>query len=92
MAKYRLSFIEMSQVLLNAIFETQSGNWELLLEYLKDLVPYAFAHGNVHERYLKTMIDLTLQRIIAHLWMEIFQCSFQIETFSVTSNLTNLLN
>ena len=53
---YCLSFIQMTQVLLNTIFATQSGNLELLFKSLKDLVPYAFACNNIyHARYLTTM-------------------------------------
>ena len=57
LAVYCLSFIEMTQVLLNTIFATQSGNLELLFESLRDLVPYAFAYDNMHyARYLTTML------------------------------------
>ena len=54
---YCLSFIEMTQVLLNTIFATQSGNLELLFKFLKDLVPYTFAYNNMYYAgYLTTML------------------------------------
>ena len=37
----------MAQILLNIMYATRSGNWELLLEPLKDVVPYTFAYDNV---------------------------------------------
>ena len=45
----------MSQVLLNIIFTTQSGKWELLLESLRVVVP--FSYDNVHYAiYLTTIL------------------------------------
>ena len=53
--KYWLSFLEMSQVLPNIIFTTESGKWELLLESLRVVVP--FSYDNVHYAiYLRTML------------------------------------
>ena len=43
-----ISIIEMAQILLNILYATRSGNWELLLESLKDVVPYTFAYNNVN--------------------------------------------
>ena len=57
LAVYCLSFIEMTQVLLNTIFATQSGNLELLFKFLRDLVPYTFAYNNMYYAgYLTTML------------------------------------
>lgn len=53
LAQYWMSFLEMAQILLNVIFATRSGNWVLLLESLKDIVPYTFAYGNInYARYV----------------------------------------
>ena len=57
LALFWISFIEMAQILLNILYATRSGNWELLLESLKDVVPYTFAYDNVnYARYLTCMI------------------------------------
>jgi len=53
LAHYWMSFLEMAQILLNVIFATRSGNWVLLLESLKDIVPYTFAYDNInYARYV----------------------------------------
>ena len=78
---YWLSFIEMNQVLLNIIFASPSGNRELLLESLRDVVPYAFAYDNIHYvRQLITMLGKMLQLEDTHL--EVYQ-SFMEGKFSV---------
>ena len=38
LALFWISFIEMAQILLTILYATRSGNWELLLESLKDVV------------------------------------------------------
>ena len=53
LALFWISYIEMAQILLNILYATTSGNWELLLESLKGVVPYTFAYDNVnYARYL----------------------------------------
>ena len=81
LAVYWLSFIEMTQILLNIIFATRSGNWELLIESLRDVVPYAFAYDNInYARYLTTMLGEMLQLEDTH--PEVYR-SFMDGNFSV---------
>ena len=50
----------MSLVLVNIIFATQSGNRELLLESLRDVVTFAFAYDSVH--YARYEYKLQIRR------------------------------
>ena len=57
-----MSFLEMTEVLLNTIFSIRSGHWELLLECIRRIIPYAFAYDNInYARYLTYMLGDMLQ-------------------------------
>ena len=47
-AAYWFSFIEITQVVLYIIFTSQFRNWELVLESLRDFVPYAIPCEKIH--------------------------------------------
>ena len=55
--KFRLSFIDMVGLLLNIIYSGRLGRWELLLEFIREVIPYAFAYDHVnYARYLTVML------------------------------------
>ena len=44
-------------LLLNIIYSCRLGNWELLLEFIREVIPYAFAYDHVnYARYLTVML------------------------------------
>ena len=46
--KFRLTYLHLYELLLNLIFATRSGNWELYLACIEEVIPCAFAH----DRYM----------------------------------------
>ena len=57
LAKFWPTFIDMATVLLNTIYATRSGNWDLLIESLRDMIPFTFAYDRIHyARYLTVMV------------------------------------
>ena len=55
--KFRLSFIDMVGLLLNIIYSCRLGRWELLLEFIREVIAYAFAYDHVnYARYLTVML------------------------------------
>ena len=55
--RFWLSFIEMVDLLLNIIFACRAGKWELLLECIRGVIPYAFPYDHVnYARYLTVML------------------------------------
>ena len=60
--KFWMSFLEMIELLLNTIYAIRAGNWELLLECIRNILPYTFAYGNInYARYLTPMLADMLQ-------------------------------
>ena len=60
--KFWMSFLEMVELLLNTIYSVRSGNWELLLECIRNILPYTFAYDNInYARYLTAMLEDMLQ-------------------------------
>ena len=45
--KFWISFLEMIELLLNTIYAIRAGNWELLLECIRNILPYTFAYDNI---------------------------------------------
>lgn len=57
-----ISFLDMIELLLNTISAIRSGRWELLLECIRDIIPYAFAYDNInYARYLTGMLGEMLE-------------------------------
>ena len=53
LAKFWLSYLSMAEVLLNTLHATRTGDWDLLLEFVRDIARYAFAYDNYnYARYL----------------------------------------
>ena len=48
LAQVWLSFIEMVEILLNTIYATPAGNWFLLFECYRDMMPYTFAYDHLN--------------------------------------------
>lgn len=60
--QFWISFLDMVELLLNTIYSFQSGNWELLLECIRRILPFAFAYDNLnYARYLTGMLGEMLQ-------------------------------
>ena len=57
LAQFWVSFIEMTEILLNKIYVTRVGNWFLLLECYRDMMSYTFAYNHLnYARYLQPML------------------------------------
>ena len=53
LSKFWLSFLEMVEVLLNIIYATRSGKWDLYIESIRSALPWFFAHDRQnYSRYL----------------------------------------
>ena len=48
LAQAWLSFIEMVEILLNTIYATPAGNWFLLFQCYRDMMPYTFAYDHLN--------------------------------------------
>ena len=61
LAQFCLNFIEMVEILLNTVYATGAGNWFLLLECDRDMMPYTFAYDHLnHAKFLPPMlVELT---------------------------------
>ena len=69
--KFWMSFLEMVELLLNTVYAIRAGYWELLLECIRNILPYTFAYDNInHARYLSAMLGDTLQlpNIFQEVW------------------------
>jgi len=54
---FSISFIEMVELLLQTIYSIRSGNWELFIECIREIIPYTFAYDNLnYARYLSAML------------------------------------
>ena len=56
-----MSFLEMTELLLNTIYSIRSGDWELLCKCVRSILPYCFAYNTNYARYLTEMIEDMLQ-------------------------------
>ena len=57
-----MSFLEMTEVLLNTMYSIRNGDWELLLVCIRNKIPYTFAYGNINYAcYLTVMLGDMLQ-------------------------------
>ena len=60
--RFWMSFLEMVELLLNTIYALRSGDWLLLIECIKLILPYTFAYDHVnYARYLSAMLGDMLQ-------------------------------
>ena len=57
-----MSFLEMVELLLSTIYLIRSGDWKLLLECIRRILPYTFAFDHInYARYLSAMLGDILQ-------------------------------
>ena len=76
LAKFWLAFVDMAKVLLSTIYATRSGNWDLLIESLLEIIPFTFTYYRIHYvRYLngvlpskKTKKDLNAENLGNEAW------------------------
>ena len=55
--KIWVNFIDMAELLLNTIFACRAGNWDLLIECIRDIIPFAFAYDHMnYARYFTVML------------------------------------
>ena len=55
--KFWLSFIEMVDLMLSIIYACRAGKWDLLLECIREVIPYAFAYDHFnYARFLTIML------------------------------------
>ena len=60
--KFWMIFLEMVELLLNTIYATRARYWELLLECIRNILPYTFAYDNInYARYLSAILGEMLQ-------------------------------
>ena len=80
--KFWLSYLDMVDLLLNIIFACRSGQWNLLIECLRDVIPYAFAydHHN-YARYVTVMLGdmLSLPDDFPEIYQEFVNGNFTVQ-------------
>ena len=71
----------MVELLLSMIYSVRLGTWDLLLEYIRKIIPFAFVYDHVnYARYLPAMLGEMLE-------LESF-----LQKFTNNYKLVNLLN
>ena len=60
--KFWMSFLEMVELLLNTIYVIRAGYWQLLLECIRNILPYTFAYDSFNYAcYLSAILGDMLQ-------------------------------
>ena len=55
--RFWMSFLDMMDTLLNTIYAVRRGNWDLLLESIRDIIPFFFAYDHInYARYTTVML------------------------------------
>ena len=55
--QFWMSFLEMTELLLNTIYSIRNGDWALLLVCIRNIIPYTFAYDNInYAHYLTIML------------------------------------
>ena len=58
LSKFRMSYVDMIEVLLGLIRATREGNWSIHLSSLRGIVPWCFAYDNInYARYLSAYLS-----------------------------------
>ena len=47
LSKIWMTFLDMTEIMLNTIHATRAGNWVVLLESYRDIIPYTFAYDHL---------------------------------------------
>ena len=90
--KFWMSFLEMVELLLNTIYAIRAGYWELLLECIRNILPYTFAYGNInYARYLSAMLGdmLELSNDFPEVWFLFTYFYFDVGWVLVYTNLNS---
>lgn len=69
----------MAELLLNIIYACRAGSWELLLECIRDVIPFAFAYDHInYARYLSVMLGdmLSLEEDFPEIYRQCCQGNF----------------
>ena len=78
--KFWMSFIEMTELLINIIYACQAGMWDLLLECIREVIPFAFAYDHInYARYLSVMHGemLSLETDFPEIYNQCYQGNFR---------------
>ena len=81
-------YLDLCEFLLNLTFETRSGNWELYLACIEEVIPWAFGHDR--NKYARSLIPfLNDMRDLPATFPELY-AAFCNGEFSVQMSLSNL--
>ena len=87
LAKFWLSYLSMAELLLNTLYATRIGDWDLLLECVRDIARYAFAYDNYNNaRYLTPWLSDMINLETSH--PDVYH-EFKRGNFSVQLSETN---
>ena len=87
LAKFWPSYLELCELALNLIFATRSGNWELYLSCVEEVLPWAFAYD--HQNYAPYLIPfIDDMRNLPNLMPDVYK-AFMNGEFAVQMNNTN---
>ena len=77
--RFWVSFLDMVDTLLNTVYSVRSRNWELLLESIRDIIPYSFVYDHVnYARYMTSMLGgmLSLSEKFPEIYLEFMKGNF----------------
>ena len=83
--QFWMSYLQMVELLLSMIYSVRLGTWDLLLEYIRKIIPFAFVYDHVnYARYLPAMLGEMLE--LEKLFAEVHQ---QLQAGKFAAQLTN---
>ena len=60
--QFWMSYLQMVELLLSMIYSVRLGTWDLLLEHIRKIIPFAFVYDHVnYARYLPAMLGEMLE-------------------------------
>ena len=77
--QFWISFLDMVDTLLNTIYAVRCGNWDLLLESIRDIIPFFFAYDHInYARYMTVMLAdmLSLPEKFPEIYSEFIKGNF----------------
>ena len=93
LAKFRLIYLTMIDLLLSTVYATLTGDKEMLLEYVRDTIRYNFAYDNYnYARYLTPWLvkcstyKCVIQSFVKNSKKGIFRSNYQILIHLVDAN------
>ena len=82
LVQFWISFMDIATILLNTIYATRAGHRKLLVESLRDMLPYTFAYDRIHyTRYLTTMVaEMTnLEETNPEIYIDFMKGNFSVQ-------------